>query len=271
MKFRPKQPDTIVNRAGTHPLLELFWMVGGLILIVGMLFLALGLITDLSVKKIPLKVERVIGEKLVPGFPGTRLTSLDPLLTQIMNKVPEDSIVHRYGVKLYSYESPEINALAMPGGRILISEGLLKALESENELVMVLGHELGHYDQRDHLRGLGRGLGMVVLASLITGPNSRMTDFVMTTFLSFQLNYSRAQESSADEFGVELLIKHYGHGGGSIEFFDRLLVNNPHPPEFLSTHPDPENRIDHIRELIKRSSAGMGDTVPFQIPVELTK
>lgn len=269
MKYSPTLPNTLVNRPKSRPVVELFWMVGGLLLIVGAVFWLMGVVTDLSVKKMPLDFERFIGAKIVNSYPGTRLVSLEPLLARMMKHLPETSIVHQYAIEIYSYESSEINAMAMPGGRIMVSEGLLRTVESENELVMVLGHELGHFDQRDHLKGLGRGLGAVVLAAALTGPGSRMSDFIMKTLLSFQLNYSRTQERSADEFGVELLIKQYGHGGGSTTFFRRLRANASVPPEFFSTHPDPQNRIAHIIEIVKQRGVPVGETAPYQMVPEL--
>lgn len=69
-------------------------------------------------------------------------------------------------------EEEEPNAMALPGGAILLTSGLLETVDSENGLAFVLAHELGHYAHRDHLRSLSRGLALGAVMALVTGSGS---------------------------------------------------------------------------------------------------
>src|SRR4030095_7690097 len=72
-----------------------------------------------------------------------------------------------YAFRAGVLDEPDPNALALPRGTILVARGLRARVASENELAQVLGHELGHYRARDHLRGLGRGLAAQFVLSAI--------------------------------------------------------------------------------------------------------
>ena len=72
-----------------------------------------------------------------------------------------------FRVEIDSSAAP--NAMALPGGLIVVTQGLLDQVESENELAFVLGHELGHFRNRDHLRALGRGIMISLFLAVVTG------------------------------------------------------------------------------------------------------
>ncbi len=126
--------------------------------------------------------------------------------------------MHRYNFTIYLSDSDDVNAIALPGGRIVVFKGLLDQVESENELAMVLAHELGHFAHRDHMRGLGRGLGLAVATALLLGENNSASGLISKAVLTFQVKYSQSQESAADQFGVDLLTARYGHAGGAPAF-----------------------------------------------------
>ena len=72
-----------------------------------------------------------------------------------------------YAFRVSVLDQSEPNAFAIPGGQIVITRGLLESVSSESELAFVLGHEIGHFKQRDHLRGLGRGIALVIAISAL--------------------------------------------------------------------------------------------------------
>jgi predicted Zn-dependent protease len=169
VKFTPRLLEDNVNVSKTHPLIELCWLLGGLILAVGIVFSVLGLLTDWVVSKTPLDVERWLGQQALQRIPANESPLLQKSLEGLLRSLPADSPLHRYSFQVLLAESSEVNAIALPGGNIMVFSGLIARIESENELAMILAHEMGHFVNRDHLRGLGRGLGMAVGTALLFG------------------------------------------------------------------------------------------------------
>ncbi len=251
MKFTPVALPDNVNVSKTHPLIELLWLVGGFVVLVGVLFLLLGITTDLAVSKTPIKIETWIGELGLNEFPGTENEALNNRLELLLEQLPSHSPLRRYQFHVHLADSDEVNAIALPGGNIVVFAGLLKEIQSENELAMVLAHELGHFAHRDHLRGLGRGLGVAVASVLLFGENSATSSVISNALLTFNRRYSQQQETAADQFGIDLLTKRYGHAGGAIDFFSRINTNDEQVSYLLATHPHPQARIAALHQRIK--------------------
>jgi len=144
----------------------------------------------------------------------------------------------------------EPNAYAFPGGTIGLTTGLLDLLDDEVPLAFVIGHELGHFAQRDHLRGLGRRIGQSVLWTLVFGSTgSELASEHLTRF--FNLRYSRGQEERADAYSLTLVHEAYGTVEGTERLFIWLELNRDLPEwtTFFSTHPDPGDRVEKLRLL----------------------
>ena len=154
--------------------------------------------------------------------------------------------------RVHIVPSEEANAFALPGGHIVFLSGLVKEAGSENELAMVLGHELGHYLERDHLQGLGRGLVLVFLSSLLFGADSPLASLTMALLGGAEMQFSQSQERQADEWGLKLLMEEYGHAGGATSFFRRMEEEEKGKEllYFFSTHPFPRERIEAMEEAI---------------------
>jgi predicted Zn-dependent protease len=153
------------------------------------------------------------------------------------------------------------NALAMPGGYIYITKGLLTELQSEAQLAAVLGHEVGHVVARDTMAAISRQIGMTALlaaASVSDAPSdvTRGTAFV-TSMLSLQ--YSREDEKDADFTGLSYMIQAGYDPNGMVETMEVLQeLQTVRPIEFFSTHPNPENRMAYLKERITRRYADAG-------------
>jgi len=264
MKFTPKLPDDSVNVSKTHPLVELFWLLGGLVLACEIVFALLGLAADWAAAKIPINMENWLGDQALSQFPSQENPELKLRLQDLLDKVPSDSPLRQYHFRVFLSSNEEVNALAFPGGNIVVYSGLLKEIESENELSMILGHELGHFAHRDHLRALGRGLGLAVASALLFGQDSTTSRLVSNTLLSFQVAYSKAQEAAADRFGLELLNRRYGHAGGGTDFFVRMAKKTGgRLPYLLASHPHPQVRIEKLHALIDEHGYQVGATLPL--------
>lgn len=251
MKFTPKYIEDNVNVSKTHPLAELAWLVGGLVLAGLIFYVLLGLATEIAIAKIPISAERWIGEHFIGRMEVLENKALQRRLQTLLDKLPADSPLHEYDFSVQLVDSDEINALALPGGHILVFAGLVEQAGSENEVAMVLAHELGHFAHRDHLRRMGRGLGLTVAAVLIFGEDSAASDLASRFFLVTESHYSREQEAAADRFGLELLVARFGHAGGATDFFARVGNKaGSRVPYLLASHPHPDDRIKELQSLI---------------------
>lgn len=264
IKFTPKQLKRNVNVSKTHPLLELFWLLGGLIVVTGVFFALLGVGVDWVASKTSIGVENWLGKQVLESFPAEENRALNKQLSALVDKLPADSRLHQYNFRTFLVADDEVNAIALPGGNIIVFSGLLKQVESENELTMILAHELRHFEHRDHLQGLGRGLGLMVGSLLLFGENSAVTDLISKALLTFQVRYSQSQESAADRFGLELLVKRFGHAGGSTDFFIRTAKKTSSTiPYLLASHPHPEARIELLEQLIEEYDYPLNPTLPL--------
>ncbi len=264
MKFTPKSLEGNVNVAETHPLKDLLWMSGGMVLLLGLLVFALGFGADLVASKAPISVESWLGRQVLQKFPGQESTALETRLQSLLAGLPADSPLHQYAFRVFVAKTDEVNAVALPGGNIVVYSGLLKKVESENELAMVLAHELGHFAHRDHLRALGRGLGLAVATGLLFGGDSEASNLVSNTLLTFQAQYSRSQEAAADQYGLDLLAKRYGHAGGATTFFTRLARQaGDKLPYLFASHPHPQSRIDDLNARIKTRHYAVNGVQPL--------
>lgn len=140
-----------------------------------------------------------------------------------------------------------LNAFATPGGHIYVFTGLIKYLDNEDQLAGVLGHEIAHADKRHTTKQLQTQYGIALLLSVALGNNPGTLAQIATGLAT--LKFGRDAEKEADDFSVVYLGgTNYYACNGAAGFFEKMLANNQgsNTPEFLSTHPDPGNRVQAI-------------------------
>lgn len=147
-------------------------------------------------------------------------------------------------VKLIN-DDKTLNAFATPGGYIYVYTGLIKFLASEDELAGVLGHEIAHAAQRHSTQQMTQVYGLTALLSIVTGKaDPGLMEQVALGLLS--LRFSRSHETDADNFSVIYLCETSYNAAGAAGFFEKI-EDQPTPPQFLSTHPNPGNRVEAIK------------------------
>ena len=229
---------------------------------------ASGWLLDSLIGFIPPSLEQKLGAAIVPVYeqiaqPSSAQDTLNSLLDGLETHLPEEQRQNRNYRLLFVPENT-VNALALPGDTIVVYGGLLENVESENELMMVLGHELGHFANRDHLRGLGRQVLLRVTIASIFGDAGTLAGIVGSTIETIsRLQYSQSQELEADEFGIDLLQKYYQHVAGATDFFARLDRDNKTNSAFFSTHPAPRNRVKKLEEILRDRQYPIGEKVPL--------
>ena len=138
-----------------------------------------------------------------------------------------------------------LNAFAAPGGFIYVYTGLIKYLDTEDELAGVMGHEIAHADKRHSINQMVKNYGVQVLFDVILGENQGTLTQMAQGLTG--LSFSRKDESQADEYSVIYLCPTAYNAAGAAGFFRKVEASGgSSTPEFLSTHPDPENRVDNI-------------------------
>ncbi|MFN7709168.1 MAG: M48 family metalloprotease [Sphingobacteriia bacterium] len=139
-----------------------------------------------------------------------------------------------------------LNAFCAPGGYIYVYTGLIKFLDKESELAGVLGHEIAHADLRHTTDALTRQYGVQLLFDIVLGNNQGAIGQLAQGLLG--LGYSRGNETQSDEASVRMLCATDWEPTGTAGFFQKLIDEGTGggAPEFLSTHPNPDNRVSDI-------------------------
>lgn len=156
-----------------------------------------------------------------------------------------------------------INAFALPGGQIFMTEALYRMLGSEDEIAGVLGHEVGHVVGRHSSEQIAKGnLFNGITNAIVIGASGGQGGYDAARVAQMvnqlvTLKYSRDDESEADTLGVRFLIESGYDPEGLIRVMEVLKKASAgsHQPEIMSTHPDPGNRAEHIRAEIEKYRA----------------
>lgn len=139
-----------------------------------------------------------------------------------------------------------LNAFAVPGGYLYVYTGIIKYLDSEDQLAGVMGHEIAHAAQRHSTQQMTKLYGLDALRQIITGKKDPGMMEQLALGLA-SLKFSRSHESEADEHSVLYLCNSNLNAAGAAGFFEKIKGKGGTPPEFLSTHPDPGNRVKDIK------------------------
>jgi Zn-dependent protease with chaperone function len=259
MEFTPKAPREDVNYSQTHPLKEvsslLFVSILAILLIVG----SVAWFSDIVVHWISPEKELELFQGLLPEILASvsaehAFVDTPDLVREVFDRVVQAGPPLPYGFQLKILCDDTPNALAVPGGAILVTSGLLKALRTEGELAFVLGHELGHFMHRDHLQGLGRGVLIQLVFGIIFGAVQVDPSVALEIAIAGASRaYDRDQESAADGVGAEILYGYEGHVGaamGAMEILkDAAEEGALEKMDFLRTHPVGDRRISDLKAL----------------------
>ncbi len=152
-----------------------------------------------------------------------------------------------------------LNAFATPGGYIYVYTGLIKYLDTEDQLAGVMGHEIAHADKRHSTQAMTKQFGIATLIQIATGGQGAAGLAGQVAGQLAQLKFGRAAESEADTYSVIYLCPTKYEADGAAGFFRKLEDGGARPPEFLSTHPNPGNRVANIeKQANQRSCRGTG-------------
>ncbi len=196
---------------------------------------------------------------------GSGKLNSDPALTARVRRVSERLIpvtaVFRADAPNWKWEvntlaTSEMNAYAMPGGKIMVYSGLVEKLQlSDAELAAVLGHEISQA-LREHTRervsrAYAQQIALLGLAA-VTGVNGNALDLAdAVASVTFQLPHSREQEAEADVMGLELMARAAYDPHAAVTLWKKMMAADKDAPmQFLSTHPSSANRVTELERHI---------------------
>jgi len=193
--------------------------------------------------------------------------SEDPLLAELTEttgrKVAEVSPRKDMPIKFRVLNTGEVNAVALPNGRIYVFRGMLETSDTEDELAAVLAHEVGHVAGRHSLKQFRLSLGISLLADLLNLNKRGETIQALAGLAAtlYELGYSRQHERDADNYALRLALLAGYDPKGSVALFEKFAKNEGKPARwliYLSTHPPSTERLERA----KRANEDLGRIYP---------
>lgn len=157
-------------------------------------------------------------------------------------------------------DDPVVNAFALPGGPIYVSRGILTHFNSEAELAAVLGHEIGHVTGRHSASQMSRQQlygGLLMGAAIFNSTVAQNAELLQQGLGVLFLKYGRDDETQADDLGFRYMAREGYDQRQMVRVFQMLDRTSPasaegRPPQWLSTHPDPGNRVQATERRLER-------------------
>lgn len=232
-------------------------LVGGLLacLVAGYFGLVWG--ARAAVVAVPFSVDEKIGETVTPSVIqefGHELKDeeVDAFFRQIIDRLAPHSSVPDAKFRILLIDTDDVNAVALPGGTIMIFRGLIDAVETPEQLASVIGHEMTHVTNRHALRRIAQSVGLIAAVEIMIGDVGGIIALGAEVFQHAALSsYSQGDEHEADLGGVQVL-----HAAGidpraaaeSLQAIPHLELHES--VSWLVSHPNTTARVEAIEELI---------------------
>ncbi len=224
----------------------------------GICFFLLSSILPPPVSSMTLKEEREIGEKVLlevkKRWPIVFEPSVDDYVNRIGQRILRSLEPQPFNYQFFVLNTPEINAFAVPGGKVFLNSGLVLLMDNENELAGVMCHEIGHVVARHIAKRSeqGQAISLATLGAMLAGLllGGKAAGAIATTSSAAAetafLKYSRQDEEDADYLGLKFMSRAGYDREGMITMLKKLRrVSGPasgDPPAYLLTHPAAEER-----------------------------
>jgi len=180
----------------------------------------------------------------------------------VTKNVPKS--VHDGAWEVVVFDSPQVNAFALPGGKIGVYTGILKVTEDQHQLAAIIGHEVGHvieHHSNERMSSNQLSQAGLTLAGSLMASNEIENQKIWMTGLGLGLQYGvlmpygRSHESEADIVGQDLMAKSGFKPDASIKLWQNMaMLSKESPPEFMSTHPSNQTRIKQLTAHLPQSS-----------------
>lgn len=164
----------------------------------------------------------------------------------------------KWNWEINTLKTDELNAYAMPGGKIMVYSGLVEKLDlSDAEIAAVVGHEIAHALREHSRERISRQYAQQIAltgAAALTGAGEGLANLAnQVATVTFQLPHSREQESEADRIGLELMARAGYDPNAAVSVWKKMMAQEKSgQPQFLSTHPSPASRINDLAALVPK-------------------
>lgn len=210
-----------------------------------------------AIESVPMSVDEQIGDAALPAVLsefGQEIISPKALdaVQGIVDRLAPHAAIKDVNYHVLLVDSDVVNALALPGGTILVFRGLIDEMESTEQLSAVIAHEMSHVTLRHHLTQIARSVGIVAAVNIVVGDVGGIvalgTEVLQTAALN---NYSQGQETEADLEGARMM-----HAAGidphaMIQMLDSLPEAHLHGAlSWLSSHPNSNERIKSVQQFL---------------------
>jgi len=280
LEYKQIQPPEGINTSKEHPLKEFSLLLMAILLFIVLAVVSLSYTAHLLAPFIPFSAEQKMADMFADQMNDEQLVSDDAEVTIYLQSLADrlamaQGLPDDMSITVHYVDDETVNAFATLGGHVFFFRGLLENIPNENALAMVMAHEIAHVKHRHPIKSLGRavitGTAIAVVSSAAGG--NIIADVLGETGLLTALKFSREQEQQSDESAMTALAHVYGHVGGANSLFEVLEAANPdrlQPPEFFSSHPHTDNRIESISAMASKNHwPTMGDVTP--LPIEFSR
>jgi len=229
------------------------------VLVIFLLFCkSMPLIDDQQVNKMGVEAfEKIKSETPIEKDPNIN-RYVKCVANQILSVARDDTGVKEWEIVVF--RSEQINAFALPGGKIGVYTALLKVAKDQDQLAAVLGHEVGHVIKRhgrDRIQSQMVAMGgLEILGSILGNDPTIMGALGVGAQYGVILPFTRSQESEADIVGLKLMARAGFNPTGAINLWQNMKnASDKQIPELLSTHPAPDTRIKQLQEKLPEAMA----------------
>lgn len=212
-----------------------------------------------------------MGQQTFDGMKAEQKVSSKAVTNQFVNCVA-DAITKHVPKSVFDgqwevvvFDDPQVNAFALPGGKIGVYTGLLEVAENQDQLAAVIGHEVGHVIAEHGNERISSstliGIGMEATNALLQANEIANNNLIMAAIgagvqVGVQLPFSRTHESEADLIGLELMAQSGFKPNQAVNLWQNMAKasGEQRQPELLSTHPLPATRISNIQNHLGKAT-----------------
>ncbi len=265
MKRKPVRPFKIFQKPGIRSWVSCGILVFSLLLVVACATSPLGrkqliLLPDPQMNSLGVQSFQELKSK-TPIEKDARINAYVQCVSRgILKAMGEAGVGPEDGWEIVVFRNSTPNAFALPGGKIGVHTGMLSVAKTPDQLAAVLGHEVGHVIARHGNERVSQGQVAAILMGMSQVVLRDMKQEQKTLIIAglgagvqfgALLPFSRSHESEADLIGLDLMAKAGFNPEESVELWKNMSASaGSAPPEWMSTHPSNETRINHLRARI---------------------